>query len=60
MSSLTWNCQGLGTKSLHGLIRDMVNKYDVSILALFEPRVNGKRVVQRIKKMRFKTSVSHF
>ena len=57
MKSIIWNCQGSGAKSLPGLIRDMVHKYDISLISLLETRVNGERAVQRIKKMGFKASV---
>lgn len=43
MNMLVWNCRGAGDRHFPGLIRDCVQIYRLSFLAILEPRISGIR-----------------
>lgn len=50
---LSWNVRGAGAQSFPGLIRDMMVRYKVGFLALFEPRISGSIAINVIQKFKF-------
>ena len=53
---VTWNCGGSRSKALPLLIRDLVNKHDLDIFVILEPRISGEKALKRIKKTGFQDS----
>ncbi|XP_061337738.1 uncharacterized protein LOC133284682 [Gastrolobium bilobum] len=49
----SWNCRGANKKGLTCLIRDIVRKYDIKVLALLETRISGTKATRKIKQMGF-------
>ena len=51
MNCITWINRGIGFEALPSLVKELVNKYDVDIFAILEPRNIGDKVVIRIKRI---------
>lgn len=51
MNWLIWNCRGAGDNNFPGLMRDCIRIYNLSFVAILEPRISGVRadsVVNRL------------
>lgn len=51
MVVLSWSVRGVGDKTFPSLIRDLVQRHKVQMLAILEPRISGvraERVTQRL------------
>lgn len=53
MNFFTWNIRGTGSQTMPSLIRDLVARHNVSLLAIFETRVSGDRVSRIVRKIGF-------
>lgn len=56
MNYMTWNIRGAGSLTVPSLIRDLVNRHNVSLLALVETRVSGDRASRIVGKIGFPKS----
>ncbi|KAJ4831613.1 hypothetical protein Tsubulata_014831 [Turnera subulata] len=53
---LVWNCQGAGKKKFARLCRDLRRDHKPEVMAIFEPRISGRKAEQVIQKLRFPNS----
>ena len=53
MNCLFWNSRGTDSRSFPGLIREIVNKYKIDVLAILETRSSGDRARSIAKKLGF-------
>lgn len=49
----TWNCRGASAKSFPNLLRDIVSKYGIQVMALLETRISGDKADRVVKKLGF-------
>lgn len=53
---INWNCRGATSKAFPQIMKDMVNKYKVCMIAIYEP-INGKKDERIIKRMGWNNSI---
>lgn len=53
ISLLAWNIRGVGDRSLPRLVKDLVNRHKVNLLALYETRINGETALRKIARLGF-------
>lgn len=53
MSMLIWNYRGAGKRHFSGLIRDYAKMYNLSFLAILEPRISASRADNVVNKLGF-------
>lgn len=53
ISLLAWNIRGVGDRSLPRLIKDLVNRHKVNLLALYETRISGETALRKIARLGF-------
>ena len=46
MNCITWNSRGTSSKGFPKLVRELVEKYEVDIFSILEPRCNGEKAVE--------------
>lgn len=51
MNMLIWNCRGAGKRHFPRLIRDYAKMYNLSFLAILEPRISGARADNVVNKL---------
>lgn len=48
-----WNCRGAGHRTFPRLVKEVVKKYQITVLGLAEPRISGDRADQVCTKLGF-------
>ncbi|XP_075508178.1 uncharacterized protein LOC142545090 [Primulina tabacum] len=51
MNLMVWNCQGAASKELNRVLKDLIKKFNPSVLGLLEPRVSGSHADDICNKM---------
>lgn len=53
MNIAAWNCRGAGSKSFPRILREVVRKYDIKVMALMETRISDTRADRQVRELGF-------